>query len=584
MEIKDQIKRSVSITDVVQSYGLDLKSAGKHYKALCPFHSEKTPSFFVKPESDSFACYGCNKFGDIFTFVQDMENVNFVEAMNLLIEKFNIPVEKKKGFGYSKSKKYSAVNEVALNYFAGNLSGSGEGNRALEYLKNRKISKKTISDFSLGYALDRWDGLTGFLKDRGIDLNMALELGLLIKNSKGELYDRFRGRIIFPIFSESGSVIGFGGRTVTDDKIKYLNSPETPLFKKGKNLYGFNLTKRFMREEKVSIIVEGYFDVISLYQHGIKNVSASLGTALTSDQIHLLRRVSEKIYFGYDSDEAGVEATLRGIEKMFEQDVNPSILSFGKEKDPDDFIRKQGKDKFLNMIQNAKDGLRFLIDTIRQKYDMDVPERRRDLIKEIARYINKFDNPIVREGYVTIAADFFNVNEKEFEPAVKSVFRKSERQKPLELYTSEKIFLQSILKDPVFIEDVEPLFNPRLYSVLNIGSLLKKIFSNFSAHNSINFNLLQKELTDPEKITMMAIFDSLDNVANDHDLLEQKIESSMVNFFRILNEVDISEIAKKIRRAEREGNFEDIKRLVGIKNKFNQQKYKVSLGGDIAEN
>lgn len=584
MEIKDQIKRSVSITDVVQGYGLDLKAAGKNHKALCPFHTEKTPSFFVKPESDSFACYGCNKFGDIFTFVQEIENVGFVEAMNLIIEKFNVPVEKKKGFNYSKGKKYSAINETALKYFAGNLAGSGEGSKAMDYLKNRNISKETIDDFSLGYALDKWDGLLNFMKSKSLDLDMALELGLLIKNSKGELYDRFRGRIIFPIFSESGTVIGFGGRTISDDKVKYLNSPETPLFSKGKNLYGFNITKQFMREKKFSILVEGYFDVISLYQHGIKNISASLGTALTPGQIHLLRRVSDEIFIGYDSDDAGKDATIRGIEKMFEHNLNPRILRFGAEKDPDDFIRKHGPAEFEKAIRSSLDGLKFLINTITKRYDINIPEKKRDAVREIAQFINKFDDPIVKEGYITIAADFFNVREKEFNLS-NSTHLKREKSpaEPVELFTSEKILLKSILKEPSFIKMIEPLFNSRLYSILNIGNLLKKIFENYGSQGVLNYNLLQDEMSPTEKITLRIAFDSIDEASEDNSVLEQNIESSMVSFFRILNEVEISEIGKKIKRAEREGNIEEIKKLIHIKSKFNQQKYKVSLGGDIAE-
>ncbi len=583
MEIKDQIKRSVSITDVVQSYGLDLKPAGKNYKALCPFHTEKTPSFFVKPESDSFTCYGCNRFGDIFTFVQNIENVGFVEAMNILIEKFNIQVEQKKGFNYSKEKKYSVINDIAMKYFTGNLSGSGEGNKAIKYLNDRNISEKTIKDFSLGYALDKWDGFLSFTKSRSLDLEMCIELGLLIRNSKGEIYDRFRGRIIFPIFSESGTVIGFGGRTISDDKVKYLNSPETPLFKKGKNLYGFNLTKRFMREQRSSILVEGYFDVISLYQYGIKNVAASLGTALTPGQIHLLRRVSEDIFIGYDSDEAGIDATIRGIERMFEQNLNPRILKFRGEKDPDDFIRKFGTEEFEKELGSSVDGLKFLISMITKKYNTDIPEKKRDAVKEIGRFISKFDDPIVRDGYITIASDFFNVNEKEFEP-LKTVSPKSTGSPaPVELLTSENILLQSILKEPSFIGMIEPLFNSRLYSVINIGNLLKKIFENYASQGVLNFDLLQEELTPIEKITLRTVFDSIEDISGDNRVLEQNIESSMVNFFSILNEVEISEIGKKIKRAEREGNIEEIKKLINIKNKFNQQKYKVSLGGNIAK-
>ena len=583
MEIKDQIKRSVSITDVVQSYGLDLKPAGKNYKALCPFHTEKTPSFFIKPESDSFACYGCNKFGDVFTFVQNMENLGFVEAMNLIIEKFNIPVEKKKGFNYSREKKYSVINDTALKYFSGNLSGSGEGNKAAEYLANRDISQKTIKDFSLGYALNRWDGLFNFMKSKSLDLDMCIELGLLIKNSKGEVYDRFRGRIIFPIFSESGNIIGFGGRTISDDKVKYLNSPETPLFIKGKNLYGFNITKQFMREKKSSILVEGYFDVISLYQHGVKNVSASLGTALTPAQIHLLRRVSDEIFIGYDSDDAGIDATIRGIERMFEQNLNPRVFNLKGEKDPDDFIRKYGAEEFEKTARSSEDGLRFIINTLTKKYNTAIPEKKRDAVREVAQYINKFDDPIVKEGYIIIAADFFNVGEKEFDLSKSAPSRGARSPEPVELFTSEKILLQSVLKEPSFINMIEPLFNSRLYSVLNIGNLLKKIFSNYASHNTLNYDLLQEELSPAENITLRIVFDSIDDVSGENSVLEQNIESSMVSFFRILNEVEISEIGKKIKRAEREGNIEEIRKLINIKNKFNQQKYKVSLGGDIAK-
>ncbi len=583
MEIKDQIKRSVSITDVVLDYGLDLKPAGKHYKALCPFHTEKTPSFFVKPESDSFACYGCNRFGDIFTFVQNMENVGFVEAMNIIIEKFNVHVEKRAGFTYSKDKKYTELNEIALKYFSSNLFKTEDGKEALDYLKSRNISKNTIEDFSLGFASEKWDGFLNYMKKQSLDLSLGTELGLLVKNSKGELYDRFRGRIIFPIFSESGTVIGFGGRTIGDDKVKYLNSPETPLFKKGKNLYGFNITKKYMREKKFSILVEGYFDVISLYQHGVKNVAASLGTALTPGQIHLLRRVSDEVFIGYDSDEAGIQATLRGIERMFEQNLNPRVISFKNEKDPDDFIKKYGTDEFNKSLSEAKDGLRFLIDTLTKNKDMKIPEKKREAVMEVGRFINKFDDPIIRGGYTTIAADFFRVNEKEFEKDFFSRSIKENKSSPIELYTSETILLQSILKDPTLISMIEPLFTPKLFSILNIKNILKKMFAEFSSEGMLNYNLLTDELTLSERITLRTVFDSLDNVSGDREDLENKIESSMVSFFRLLNEVEISEIGKKIKRAEREGNLEEVKKLLKIKNEFNQHKYNIQLGGNFVK-
>lgn len=581
MEIKDQIKRIVSITDVISMYGLDIKPAGKYYKALCPFHTEKTPSFFIKPESDTFACYGCNKFGDIFTFVQNMENIGFIDAMNLLVDKFNIPVERKKGFSYSKEKHYLQINESVLRYFSSNLFDSPEGRKALEYLGSRKISRSTIETFQLGFAEDSWSGLYKFLKKNSYDIGKAIELGLLIKNDKGDIYDRFRGRIIFPIFSESGSLIAFGGRTVINDKMKYLNSPETPLYNKGKNLYGFNITKQFIREEKSSILVEGYFDVISLYQHGVKNVVASLGTALTQSQIHLLRRLSENIYIGYDNDEAGINATVRGIERMFEQNVNPWIISLSGEKDPDDFIIKNGKDLFLDILKESKDGFKFLLTFFAKKYNINIPEKKRDAVREITIFLNRFEDQIVRNGYTTIASDFFNVPEKEFKHDAGVKNEKEFAEKGLELFASEKIFLHTIIKNPAFIEVVEPLFEDKLYSVLNSGNIIKEIFKNNSAEHAINYNSLYNNLSPAERLALRTVFDMKDDKDIRIEDIEERLESSIVSFFRILNDTEISEIGKKLKRAERENNIEEVKKLIALKNKYTKHKYKVSLGGNI---
>jgi DNA primase len=263
MDAKEQIKRSVSITEVVSLY-VDLKPAGKYLKALCPFHTEKTPSFFVMPDKDSFSCYGCNKFGDIFTFIQEIENLNFPEAMNFLIDKFNIPVERDntaKGF---KKDVYAKINQMAMKYFRDNLLDSPEGKKALEYLAKRGISRDTTELFSLGYAQNQWDGLYGYLRKHSGDIGKAIELGLLIKSDNHRIYDRFRGRIIFPIFPESDphTPIAFGGRTIFDDPGKYLNSPDTPLYKKSKHLYGFHLAKKSIRDTKYAVLVEGYFPSI----------------------------------------------------------------------------------------------------------------------------------------------------------------------------------------------------------------------------------------------------------------------------------------------------------------------------------
>ena len=231
MDLKDQIKQYTSIVDVASLY-VNLKPAGKNFKALCPFHTEKTPSFFVMPDKNSYSCFGCHRFGDVFSLVQEMENIGFVDALHFLIEKFNIPVERT-GEKIVRKDDYIRINELVLNYYRANLLESVEGKKAGEYLKKRGLLKETLERFSLGYAANQWDGLYRHLQERAVDIDKAIELGLLVRSDRNQLYDRFRGRVIFPIFSESGTVLAFGGRTIVDDAAKYLNSPDTPVYRRG---------------------------------------------------------------------------------------------------------------------------------------------------------------------------------------------------------------------------------------------------------------------------------------------------------------------------------------------------------------
>ncbi|MCP4216855.1 MAG: DNA primase [bacterium] len=373
MEVKEQIKRRVSITEVASLY-VDLKPAGKYMKALCPFHTEKTPSFYINPEKDSYSCYGCNKFGDVFSLVQEQENLTFPEAMNFLIDKFHIPVEKKGGRKIAPTEDYTKLMGIAQKYFRDTLFNTPEGKNAQAYLKNRGIDENTLEKFQLGYTLNQWDGLKKHLERNSCNIKKSIELGLLIHNEeKNRVYDRFRGRIMFPIFSESGSLIAFGGRTIFEDQNKYLNSPDTPLYKKSNHLYGFNVSKDSIRKEKSAILVEGYFDMVSLYQHGVQNAAASLGTALTESQVYLLKRFADDIYIYYDSDKAGINAAVRAMEKMFAQNINPRVITSDAAKDPDDFIKENGLQAFYTLLGNSLDGFRFLLHEERTDPLEDIP-------------------------------------------------------------------------------------------------------------------------------------------------------------------------------------------------------------------
>jgi DNA primase len=590
MEIKEQIKRSVSITDVVSQY-VNLKPAGKYLKSLCPFHTEKTPSFYVMPEKDNFSCYGCNKFGDIFTFVQEIENLSFPDAMKFLIDKFNIPIEydKQQSGKFVKKDIYDKINRLALKYFRENLLDGKEGKKAAAYLKQRGISQQTIERFNLGYAENRWDGLTNFFQRQSADIEKAIELGLLIKSDNRRVYDRFRGRIIFPIFSESGAPIAFGGRTIFDEPSKYLNSPDTPVYKKSKHLYGFNLSKNAMRESKKAILVEGYFDVVSLFQHGVENVAASLGTALTEKQIYLLKRFSDRIYIFYDTDKAGVNAAIRGIEKMFEQNINPGIISFtgGEAKDPDDFIREKGLGEFNELVDRSTDGFRFLVGKISQKYDTKVPEQKSRAIQSIMSFVEKMPDPIIRNEYTHMVADFFKVEESVLQLKKRNNGKEqdTERAVRLPVTLSERIFLESLLALPLLIGEIKELITDDILSVLSSRHILRMLMHHFNPKTNAIDDLSQvtAQLSPPETMLIQDIYEHIDTVPDDRAELEERLETAFLEFHDMLNRRRAKQIDQEIKIAERQNDKEAAIRLAMEKSKERKLQYqqKQTIGGTV---
>jgi len=583
MDIRDQIKRRVSIIETAALY-VELKPAGKYYKALCPFHTEKTPSFFVNPEKDTFTCYGCNKFGDIFTLVQEIENISFPEAMNFLIEKFNVPVEKISRHKTSSTDVYTRINDIALKYFRDNLYDIPEGKEALQYLKQRGIGQEIIQLFSLGYAENKWDSLYNHLKEKSCDMTKAEELGLVIRNpQKNSVYDRFRGRIIFPIFSESGALIAFGGRTIFNDSNKYLNSPDTPLYKKSNHLYGFNQAKQAIREHKYSILVEGYFDVVSLYQNGVKNTVASLGTALTENQIYLLKRFSSNIYIYYDSDKAGIAAAIRAIEKMFEQNINPNIIADADAKDPDDFIRKKGLKAFNQLVGHSTGGFQFLINQIAQEYDLKMPEKKSQAIEKIMNFVDKFNDPIIKDGYKRMVADFFRVDEKNIISRKKTDLPSDKSVKGLVITPAERIFLQSILTMPELIDKFKGVLSDKVLSALVSRNIIRLLLQNYNPHTKEidDYGKILEQLSEPERVEFMNIFDTSRNTEKEETALDQEAESSVSKLIDIFNKQEFKRIDQRIKIAERENNIEEVLRLMKEKNKYIKKKYNKNTGGTV---
>ncbi|MGG7077943.1 DNA primase [Clostridium sardiniense] len=351
-ETIERIKQENDIVDVI-SETVKLKRSGRNYMGLCPFHGEKSPSFSVSQDKQIYKCFGCGEAGNVLTFVMKQKNLNFIESCKLLAERANIPLNLGNGEESKVVKKKELlykINVEAARYFFSNLQ---RDKNAKEYFTNRGMKEVTIKRFGLGYAKDGWQNLRMYLKKKGFNEALMLEAGLVIKSQKGTIYDRFRNRVMFPVFNIKGEVIGFGGRVLDDSKPKYLNSPETLVFQKGTNLYGLNFAIKNKIEERYFIIVEGYMDLISLHQYGITNVVASLGTALTVNQARLLKRYADKVIISYDADVAGQTATLRGLEILKEAGFDVRVLQIPQGKDPDEFVRSNGKEAFLKLVNKA---------------------------------------------------------------------------------------------------------------------------------------------------------------------------------------------------------------------------------------
>lgn len=400
----EEIKDKVNIVDVVGEV-VSLKRAGSNYKGLCPFHSEKTPSFVVSEEKQLFTCFGCGATGNVFEFIKRYHNLEFWEAVETIAGRYNIPFKSRYELtgGYDH---YYEINREAAKFFFNNLiAGKSKG---LDYILGRGIAKDTIKQFGIGYAKDEWDSLCKYFAAKGTDFKTLKELGL-VSEKNGRYYDKFRNRVIFPIINTRRKVIGFGGRAIGDDEPKYLNSPENVIFHKKDNLYGLNLSRSHIIKEDRAILVEGYMDVVSLYQGGIKNVSASLGTALTDGQARLLRRASKNVILAYDSDSAGKKAALRGIEILTAEKCVPQILHIEGAKDPDEFIKNHGKLEFEKLLDSAEGHIDYRINAIKEGYDMGDEMQKIAFIKDVARLLSKL-SPVEAEIYVDKLSRDINIS------------------------------------------------------------------------------------------------------------------------------------------------------------------------------
>jgi DNA primase len=455
MEIIDQIRQVANIVDIASRY-TTLKRRGKKYVGLCPFHSEKDPSFTVDDEKQLFHCFGCGAGGDIFTLIMEKENLSFPEALRSLAQKYNIPFPQQSKVSPQLRKleeQLFKINEETLAFFKKNLFRTAEGEKALDYLKKRGVSEKIIQELKIGYALNSWNSLLSYFQAKGVSPKLLEKGGLVIYNQeKASYHDRFRGRVIFPIFDLTGKVVAFGGRTVFGDDPKYLNSPDTPVYSKGKILYGMNFCKESIRERGEMILVEGYTDFLSVYQAGIKNAAASLGTSLTSDQALLALRFAPRMIVSYDGDSAGRIAAARAVSLCFEKGLQAKVVLLPQGVDPDNFIRKYGADEYKSLISKSAPSLNFLIDSFLQEKKDDSPEEKARVAKLVVRELEKIPDSITRSEYLKKVSEYLSIDE--------GALRRMARQKPGEekaeekdlFLPAEKRLLQILYED----EDIAP--------------------------------------------------------------------------------------------------------------------------------
>ncbi len=411
-DVLGEVRAKSDIVEVISEY-VALKQAGKTYKGLCPFHSEKTPSFVVSPEKQLFHCFGCGAGGDVFSFVMKAENLGFAEAARLLADRAGISIREESEEAHEARERRRALyeaNEAACEYYQHVLTESPEASEARAYVRRRGLSEQTVRKFRLGYALPSWDALLKALTKKGVPREALFDAGLVAQGKEPDSgYDRFRARLVFPICDTSGRVMGFGGRVLDDSVPKYLNSPETAVFKKGRNLYGLHLAKDAIRRDSAAVIVEGYMDAITAHQHGFDHVVASLGTALTEEQARALRCYASQVVIAYDADAAGAAATVRGMEILAAARLDVRVASLPAGEDPDSTLRRGGREALLQVLRAARPLVDYKLHLAISSSDCTTTEGKVSAARGAARVLATIRSAVERSEYTRKVASEIGV-------------------------------------------------------------------------------------------------------------------------------------------------------------------------------
>lgn len=513
-EVIEEVRSKNDIVDVISGY-VKLQKKGRDYFGLCPFHNEKSPSFSVSRVKQMYYCFGCGAGGNVFTFLMEYENYSFSEALKFLADRAGVELPRQE---YSKEAKERAdtkailleINKAAAQYYYVQLKNS-RGAQALSYLKNRELSDDMIRAFGLGYSNKYGDDLYQYLRGKGYSADMISKAGLIGVDEQKGAYDKFWNRVMFPIMDVNSRVIGFGGRVMGDGKPKYLNSPETMIFDKSRNLYGLHRARSSKRQ--YFLLCEGYMDVISLHQAGFTNAVASLGTALTPGHASLIKRYVKEVYLTYDSDEAGTKAALRAMPILKDVGITAKVIRMDPYKDPDEFIKNLGPEAFEERIQKARNGFMFGLEILERDYDLNSPEGKTDFMREAARKLTEFDEEVERNNYIEAVAAAYRVRYEDLCKLVTRVAVQTGQGRPAErpktagarkkekedgIQKSQKVLLTWMIEDESVFRQIEQYITPADFPEGLYRTVAEFLYEQY-ASGDVNPAKIMNHFTDEEE-------------------------------------------------------------------------------------
>jgi len=568
-DITDQIKERIDIVELVREYIPALKKAGTSWKACCPFHQEKTPSFVVSEDKQIWHCFGCAKGGDVFGFIREIEGVEFRDSMRLLAKRAGIKLEKQDPKKESERERTLEILRKASTWYHQALKTAKSAESVRQYVSDRKIKDETTDLWQLGFAPDAWEGVSAFLQSKGYRNEEIARAGLSSQNDRGGYYDRFRNRLMFPIKDVHGNIVGFTARKMNDEDVggKYINTPETSIYHKSNILYGLSFAKQSIRENDLAVIVEGNMDCVSSHQAGVKNVVASSGTALTPEQVKLLKRFTKNIFLAFDPDSAGQEALVRGLQIAWQEEMQIKIISLPEGKDPDDLIKEDVKE-WERLIESSQDFMDWIIQKAEKENDLKSATGKKQTAKIILTWIKRLPDPIEQTHYLQILSNKIKVDEN----ILRNVIQK---QSPAQKTRYSKP--QSSVNTPQR-ENIENRASLRLLAILllvknwpevtiewlgdiNHQNLYKNLKTYYDSHTEIDANLWLEQLNEEQKQfgrEIILISEELNEPTEQDRIQEVKNLSKRLKDSYFKHQLKL--VREKIKSAESTGSIEELQK------------------------